>query len=266
MGNSVDLQIDSICRRLAIDNPRSVEIEAKKRVLPEEAKDVEKYLLKRRKVIHQKGVFFFDQFLDTPQMELFKRGASLRLRYRRNGSSVYLQYKGPGFTIKGLLYRSEFSTERLQDVVMEESHHDIVQFSNTSVPRILRDHAEPGMVRAMTRHLGQNVLSRITECPILCFYQKEKFLVETGSAFLEPSLDRVFAFHIKAGGLHPLSTFCEYENEIKAPGGNLEAKLDHVEDLVEFDEELSEKFDLRLEPLDKYHRCASFFLPNRRRH
>ncbi|MBI3548648.1 MAG: CYTH domain-containing protein [Elusimicrobia bacterium] len=265
MGNGDDALIESICRRLEIDDHRFVEIEAKKRVLPEDAKDVEKYLLKRKKVIHQKGVFFFDQFLDTPRMEVFRKGASLRLRYRRNGTNVYLQYKGPGFKMKGLLFRSEFSTERLQGVTMEESHHDIVHFANTSVRKILANHAEPAMIRAMTRHLGAGVISRITECPILCMYQKEKFLVETGSAFLEPSLDRVFAFHIASGGLHPLSTFCEYENEVKAPGGNLDAKLDHIDDLVEFNDELAEKFDLRPEPLDKYHRCASFFLPRRRR-
>ena len=64
-------------------------------------------------------------------------GASLRLRYRRNGANVYLQYKGPGFLRRGLLFRSEFSTERLRDVTMEESHHDIVHFTDTTVQDIL---------------------------------------------------------------------------------------------------------------------------------
>lgn len=265
MGNGIDALIDGICRRLGIEDYRFVEIEGKKRVLPEDAKDIQKFLHKRKKVLHQKATFFFDQFLDTPRMELFHLGASLRLRYKRGGANVYLQYKGPGFRSKGLLYRSEFSTERLLHVLREESRHDIVHFSDTSVREILTDHAEPAMGRAMKRHLGAGVVARVTSSPILCIYQKEKFLVELGSAFLEPSLDRVYAFHISSKGVHPLSTFCEYENEIKAVGGSLESKLDHLDDLLEFDEEMADRFDLRPEPLDKYHRCASFFLPKSRR-
>src|SRR5882724_11112265 len=84
-----------ICERLQISDFHFVEIESKKRVLPKHAKDLKKYLMK--KVEHVKSTFFLDQFLDTPQMDLFRLGASMRLRYKKNGSEVYLQYKGPGY-------------------------------------------------------------------------------------------------------------------------------------------------------------------------
>ncbi len=252
-------RIEDLCARLAVEDPRSVEIESKRRVLSEEADDIQRFLLKRKKVTHQRSSFFFDQFLDTPRMELLRRGASLRLRYKRNGAEVYLQYKGPGFRSKGLLYRSELSTGRLLHVLLEESHHDIVHFKDTSVREILSRHAEPSMERTMRRHLGPRVIERITVGPILCVYRKEKFLMELGNSFLEPSVDRVFAFHINRKGLHPLSSFCEYENEIKAPGSDLESKLKRTDELLSFDKELSKRFDMPPERHDKYHRCASFF-------
>ena len=253
------VSIETLLGRLRIDDGRYVEIESKRRIVPEQVKQIREFLLKRRRVKYQRGVIFFDQYLDTPKRELFRRGASLRLRYKKDGLNVYLQYKGPGFHRAGLLFRSEFSTERLRDELREESHHDIVQFSHTSVRRILARHAPPAMARAMHDHLGVGVISRITESPIVCAYQKEKFLVELGTVFLEPSLDRVFAFHIDRKGPHPLSTFCEYENEIKALGESLEAKLKRLDDLIEFDRALSRKFEFHPEPLDKYHRCESFF-------
>lgn len=253
----------SICRRLDIEDSGAIEIEAKKRVLPEDAGDLRKYLLKHAQ--HEKRVTFFDQFLDTPQLDLLRLGASLRLRYKGGGSNVYLQYKGPGFHREGLLYRSEFSSERLDHVVREESHHDMVQFTDTSVRDILERRVDPAMTEAMRRHLGRGVVNRISQSQILCSYQKDKFIVDLGSAFLEPSLDRLYAFHINRSGLHSLSMFWEYENEIKAGKEGLEAKLDHVPDLLDFDEDLADEFDLRPEKLDKYHRCASYFVPLMRR-
>lgn len=247
-------------RKLAIDDLHFIEIECKKRVAPEEAADLRDWLLDRKGVKHQKSAFFFDQFLDTPSFDLLKKGASLRLRYKKNGTAVYLQYKGPGFTKDGLLYRSEFASERLDKLVREESHHDIVKFTDFSVDAILVNHAAPAMGAAMRRHLGAGVVRRITSAPIIALYQKEKFEVDLGSAFLEPSLDRVSAFHIAKSGLHALSTFCEFENEIKSDGGSLEDKLEHLDEMLRFNRAVEKKFDLRREPLDKYHRCASFFL------
>ncbi len=247
-------------RKLAIDDLHFVEIECKKRVQPEEAADLREWLNDRKGVKHLKSAFFFDQFLDTPSFDLLKKGASLRLRYKKNGTAVYLQYKGPGFTKDGLLYRSEFASERLDHLVREESHHDIVKFANFSVDAILKDHASEDMGKAMRRHLGARTVKRITSGPIIALYQKEKFEVDLGSAFLEPSLDRVSAFYIAKRGLHALSTFCEFENEIKADGGSLEDKLEHLDEMLDFNRAVEKKFDLRREPLDKYHRCASFFL------
>lgn len=257
-------QIWSICKKLDIGDPRFVEIESKRRVTDEDAKDLGKYLLKMKDVEHDKRVIFYDQYLDTPDLTLLKLGASLRLRYKGDGSNVYLQYKGPGFLKDNLLYRSEFSSEKLEHVVREESHHDVIHFSDTSVRRIMEEHVDPNMYHAMQRHLGMGVIAKINTGPILCSYQKDKFIVDLGSAFLEPSLDRLFAFHVNRNGLHSVSTFWEYENEIKTDEEGLEDKLEHLDDLLKFDRELSKKFDLKVERLDKYHRCASCFLKLRK--
>ncbi len=249
-----------LIRKLAIDDLRFVEIECKKRVQPQEAAALKKWLGDRKGVKHLKSAFFFDQFLDTPSFDLLKKNASLRLRYKKNGTAVYLQYKGPGFTRDGLLYRSEFSSERLDKLVREESHHDIVKFTDFSVDAILKDHAGDEMSATMRRHLGARTVRRITSGPIIALYQKEKYAVDLGSAFLEPSLDRVSAFYIAKRGLHALSTFCEFENEIKAEDGLLEEKLEHLDEMIDFNRAVEKNFDLRREPLDKYRRCASFFL------
>jgi len=250
----------NVLKRLDIDDLRYVEIECKKRVLPEETAELRDWLADRKGVKHKKSAMFFDQFLDTPDDHLLKAGASLRLRYKRNGAAVYLQYKGPGFTKDDVLFRSEFSSARLVGILLEESHHDIVHFTDATVESILRGQATEEMSEAMRRHLGADVVRRITSGPIIALYQKEKFEVDLGSAFLEPSLDRIYAFHIAKKGLHPLSTFSEFENEIKAEGGSLSAKLEHMDEMHEFNAEVGKRFDLVREPLDKYHRCASFFL------
>jgi uncharacterized protein YjbK len=250
-------------RKLGIDDMRFVEIECKKRVLPEEASELREWLLQRKGVEHLKTAYFFDQFLDTPNFELLKAGASLRLRYKKNGTAVYLQYKGPGFVKEGVLYRSEFSSWRLEKVVREESHHDIVHFSDATVAGILRHQAGPEMRAAMLGHLGAATVRRIVSGPIIALYQKDKFEVDLGSAFLEPSLDRVSAFHIAKKGLHALSIFNEFENEIKAGDGSLKSKLEHLDELHAFNRMVEKRFELRREPLDKYHRCASFFVKRR---
>ena len=260
---TAEAQAEEICRRLAIDDPHYVEIEAKRRVAPEDFEEIRTFLMKRKGVRHDRSVLFFDQFLDTPDMAIFKRGASMRLRYKRNGERVYLQYKGPGFLRKGVLFRSEFSTERLVNVTMEESHHDIVHFSDTTVQRIIQDHAAPVMRRALQKHLGDGTLRRITAAPLVCAFQKEKFEVGDERAFLEPSLDRLFAFHLGGRSPHPLSTFCEFEVEVKSADSDLERKLKDLPKLEEFTQLLSRRFGLPPEPLDKYHRCASFFLKRR---
>jgi inorganic triphosphatase YgiF len=260
MSKAFDAFAKLLFRRLDIDDLRNVEIESKMRVDPDEATDVREWLLDYKGIKHRKSVSFFDQYLDTSSYEVLKAGASLRLRYKKNGTAVYLQYKGPGFFRDGLLYRSEFASGELEKLVREESHHDIVRFSEAGLADLLRRHASPDMAEAMRRHLGAGVVRRINCGPILALYQKEKFEVDLGSAFLEPSLDRISAFHIAKRGLHSLSTFCEFENEIKAGDGSLEAKLEHMDELLEFNEEIQDEFDLRPERLDKYRRCASFFV------
>ena len=248
-----------LLERLGIDDPSFIEIEAKRRVVPEKAAEIKRWLSARPGVRHEKSVTFFDQFLDTPRMSLFRRGTSLRLRYKGNGSRVYLQYKGPGFHREGLLFRSEFSTKRLKHLVLEESHHDIVHFNVETIQHLFRESLPGPMGAAMRRHLGPRVVRAISRGPILCVYQKDKYSVDLGDAFLEPSIDRVFTFYVGKTGLHPLSSFCEYENEIKSQDGRLETKLKRLDRLRAFDEKLVRRFKLPYERLDKYHRCGSFF-------
>ncbi|MBI4247902.1 MAG: CYTH domain-containing protein [Elusimicrobia bacterium] len=257
--------LKGICRRLGIDDFKHIEIESKKRVLPEDAQELKDYLAGRRQIRHSKKRTFFDQFLDTPDMALLKSGASLRLRYKGDGSKVYLQYKGPGFHKDGLLYRSEFSSQRLERVILEESHHSVVHFTDTTVRDILATQAPAAMTLALRRHLGRAVLSRISKGPILCLYQKEKFILDLGAAFLEPSVDRLFAFHISRSGVHSLSTFWEYENEIKSEEGDLKSKIENISELLKFDRSVAARFDLHPERLDKYRRCASCFVALERR-
>jgi len=248
--------------RLGIGDPHYVEIESKHRVQPEQAKDLHDYLLNCKNVVHKKSVTFFDQFLDTPGMTLFKKGCSLRLRYKGAGTRVYLQYKGPGFHRSGLLYRSEFSTKRLRHLVLEESHHDIVHFNIETIQHLLRHSLPPEMAAAMRLHLGLRTMKQISRAVVISHYQKDKFHVDMGKAALEPSIDRIFAFHISKTGLHPLSSFCEYENEIKSEDGRLETKIRFLDRLISFDRRLEARFDVRYERLDKYHRCNSFFMTN----
>jgi len=255
-------KVTDICNRLGIDDCRFVEIESKKRILPEDVKALKRYLKNLKSIRYIKSTLFFDQYLDTPKMEILHKGASLRLRYKKGGANVYLQYKGPGFSRKGLLYRSEFSTKKLKHLLKEESHHDIIRFAKTSIKEILEKYVSENMAKAMREHLGQTILNKISLGPIICAYQKDKFAVTYGKVLLEPSLDRVFAFRIRDSGIHPLSTFCEFENEIKTKDLYLAGKLEYLPKLMEFNEKLARKFSLKREPLDKYHRCASLFVNN----
>ncbi|MFA6003372.1 MAG: CYTH domain-containing protein [Elusimicrobiota bacterium] len=253
-----------ICRRLDIEDPRHVEIEAKRRVRDGQAEKLRDHLFGLKGVRHVREAVFFDQYLDTPDLALLKKGASLRLRYKGDGTYVYLQYKGPGFWRDGVLVRSEFCSDRITRAVREESHHDIVHFADVSVRDILREHADPAMSGSMRRHLGEKILGRIDRGVILCLYRKDKFRVKTGSGFLEPSLDRLFAFHIRPSGLHPLSTFWEYEDEVKTADDDLGEKMERVADMRRFDARLAKRFDMPAERMDKYHRCAAHFLRLRR--
>lgn len=251
----------ALCWQLGIGDPRFIEIESKWRVTPEKAKRLLDHIKDMKGVRHEKRVTFFDQYLDTPHLDLLRLGASLRLRYRKNGSQVYLQYKGPGFRRNGLLYRSEFSSGRLDQLVREESHHDVVHFTEASVRKILHDQASPAMAEAMRRHLGNRVIDAIDTGHLICLYQKDKFSVELDGGRLEPSVDCVSAFHISRRGPHTMSVFWEYEDEAKAEDGSLSAKLTLLPRLKSFDATLARRFSLKPERLDKYRRCASCFLP-----
>jgi hypothetical protein len=246
-----------ICRRLGIEDPRHIEIESKRRVRAEQAEDLRERLFGLKGLRHVRESSFFDQYLDTPELTLLRSGASLRLRYKGDGTYVYLQYKGPGFHQKGALLRSEFSSDRLASSVREKSHHDIVHFADISVPDILRRHCDPAMAGAMRRHLGERTIARIGRGVILCLYRKDKFRFKLKGGFLEPSLDKLCAFHIRPAGLHPLSTFWEFEDELKSE--DLGWKLENLKELRRFEGRLAKRFDMPEERLDKYHRCAAHF-------
>ena len=250
----------SLCWELGIGDARYIEIESKWRVESDSVKRLRGYVENLKGVRHEKRATFFDQYLDTPELDLLRLGASLRLRYRKNGTQVYLQYKGPGFRRQGLLYRSEFSSRRLDRLVREESHHDVVRFTETSVREILHSHADPAMAEAMRRHLGNALIDRIDTGHLICQYTKDKYWVELDGGALEPSIDRVSVFHISRRGPHTLSNFWEYENEAKTEDSELAAKLALLPALKNFDAALAKRFDLKPERLDKYRRCASCFL------
>jgi len=251
----------ALCWELGIGDPRFIEIESKWRVEADGVKRLREHLEGLKGVRHEKRATFFDQYLDTPELDLLRLGASLRLRYRKSGTQVYLQYKGPGFRRGGLLYRSEFASRRLDRLVREESHHDVVRFTETSVREILHDQCDPAMAEAMRRHLGNALIDRIDTGHLICQYTKDKYSVELEGGSLEPSIDRVSAFHISRRGPHTLSNFWEYENEAKAADSALERKLALLPDLKAFDAALARRFELKPERLDKYRRCASCFLP-----
>jgi hypothetical protein len=250
----------SLCWELGIGDPRFIEIESKWRLETGAVKRLHAHLEDLKGVRHEKRAVFFDQYLDTPELDLLRLGASLRLRYRKNGSQVYLQYKGPGFRRQGLLYRSEFASNRLDRLVREESHHDVVRFTETSVREILQSHCDPAMAEAMRRHLGNAMIDRIDTGHLICQYQKDKYWMELDGGALEPSIDRVSVFHISRRGPHTLSNFWEYENEAKTEDGGIERKLELLPELKKFDAALAKRFDLKTERLDKYRRCASCFL------
>ena len=180
-----------------------------------------------------------------------------------NGSRIYLQYKGPGFREHGVLFRSEFSSGRLYDVVLEESHHDIVRFNEKDIRHILIEHVPHEMAEAMNLHLSKGIVRKISRGVFIAIYRKEKFLVDLGKTYMEPSLDRIYSFHIGSAGIHPLSTFCEYENEIKSDDSSLGKKLEHLEHVADFDRKLA-KNSMPEEHMDKY-RCGSFFIPRFKR-
>lgn len=258
---------DTLLRRLAADAIYHVEVESKHRIAAEDAGDLRDHLLKRKRVHHKGHRSFYDQFLDTPKMDLHRLGVSLRLRYKDHGANVYLQYKGPGFHQSGLLFRSEYSSGKLKRLTIEEDHHRLVHVAKTSVQDLLQDRAAADMRHAMHRHLGEAVIARITAGPIICMYQKDKFLVDLGEVYLEPSVDKVVAFFVNPSGPHMLSTFCEYENEVKDHSDAGAARLDHLPELLAFDRQLVKQFDLKPDRLDKYHRsaaCFKEFLPLRR--
>ncbi|KAF0126774.1 MAG: hypothetical protein FD189_1161 [Elusimicrobia bacterium] len=258
-----------ICEMLRVADPAQVEIEAKKKLSPATAENLRRYLSRKKKVRRIKSASFMDQFLDTSDFDIFRSGASLRIRYKGDGSNVYLQYKGRGFTHKGILFRSEFSSGRIKGLVKEESLHDMIRFAAGGLRKIMAKFVPVPMRKVLWAHLGPAIIARVTAAPVICFYRKEKYLVKTGGAYLEPSLDHISAFRINEGSFHSVSNFWEYENEIKSEGKDLAGKLERIRDLLEFDSRLAEKFPLYPEVMDKYHRVLSCFMrvhpPSRRK-
>ncbi|MCM2266243.1 MAG: CYTH domain-containing protein [Elusimicrobiales bacterium] len=255
-----DFLVSYICHKLRVSDPAKIEIEAKKKLSPESAEELQKYLNKKRGVKHIKTASFMDQFVDTPDFDIFHSGASLRIRYKGDGSNVYVQYKGHGFSHKGILFRSEFSSGKVKGLVREESHHDIIHFAGTGLKDVLDKYVPKEMRSVITDHLGPTVIKRVTTAPVICFYRKDKYLVDMGKVALEPSLDHISAFHINRGSFHSLSNFWEYENEIKSEENDLAAKVSKLDTMMDFDAELAEKFSLHAEPMDKYHRVMSCFM------
>ncbi|NLH38864.1 MAG: CYTH domain-containing protein [Elusimicrobia bacterium] len=252
--------IQYICHKLRVDDQSKVEIETKKRLTSTSATSLKKYLDKKDQVKHIKSTTFIDQFLDTPEFDLFYSGASLRIRYKGYGSNVYLQYKGHGFLHKGILFRSEFSSGSIKELVIEESHHDIIHFVGIDLKHIMKNYLPKEMSSVMIDHIGPSIINRIKTAPIICFYHKEKYIIKFGNVSLEPSLDHISAFHINKDTFHSLSNFWEYENEIKSKDKDLKNKILNINKILKFDSTLSKKFLMQTEVMDKYHRVLSCFM------
>ncbi len=254
----MELTPEDLRRILGVDGSAHVEIESKWKLDAEAAKPLRRHLRERPDVEPVKDTVFFDQYLDTEGLDLLRAGASLRLRYRKNGANVYLQYKGPGLRQGGLHIRSEHRTRRLDALVREESGSDVMQFTAPSVREMLRDKAPDEMIAAMRRDLGAAVVEAVDRAPLLCQYQKEVFRVELDGCCLAPSVDRLSVFRVDGRGPLAMSTFWEYEDQADAE--DLDSLLAALPALKAFDESLAKAFGLRPEPLDKYRRCASGLL------
>ncbi|MCL2484522.1 MAG: CYTH domain-containing protein [Endomicrobia bacterium] len=256
---NIQLQIKRICDSLQIKDERFIEIERKRKLKFEDFKELRNFLTEKSSS-HEKTVSFFDQYLDTEDMAIAKKGASLRIRYKQDGAKVYVQYKGPGFLQKGILFRSEFNSGKLPEVVLKESHNHFVRFDEKNIRSIMFNHLPEEMFGAMEKHLGHEILSKISTGNLICFYKKEKFIVNRDNIMLEPSIDKICTFYVRGESIYPMATFCEYENEIKAEENSLEEKLNNLHHLVKFDAAVVSKFRLKAETKDKYHRCLSFFI------
>jgi len=255
---SIETQIKNIGKNLKIKDSRFIEIERKRKLKFEDFKKLRRFMSK-----HSDGceapVTFIDQYLDTKDTAIAKKGASLRIRYKQDGLKVYIQYKGPGFLHKGILFRSEFNSGKLPEVVLKESHNHFIHFNEKNLKAIMFNHLPEEMSEAMKRHLGPKILSQISVGNLICFYKKEKFIVSRNKIMLEPSLDKISTFYVRGTNIFPMATFCEYENEIKAESKSLEEKLNNLHHLIKFDKVITANFNLPAESKDKYHKCLSFF-------
>ncbi|MCL1972591.1 MAG: CYTH domain-containing protein [Endomicrobia bacterium] len=256
---NIQTQIKKICDSLQIKDDRFIEIERKRKLRLEDFKELRGFLIKHSSS-HEKKVSFFDQYLDTKDMSIAKKGASLRIRYKQDGAKVYIQYKGPGFLHKGILFRSEFNSGKLPDVVLKASHKRFVHFNEKNLRAIMFNHLPQEMSEAMKTHLGPKILSKISVGNLICIYQKEKFIINRSKIMLEPSIDKICSFYVRGECIYPMATFSEYENEIKAENNSLEKKLNNLDHLVKFDKAVISKFGLPAESKDKYQRCLSFFI------
>lgn len=255
-------QVDYICKKLKIDDEGFIEIEAKHRLGLKQEKDLKSFIEKIG-AKHKHSVSFFDQYIDTPNFMLFKKGASLRIRYKQHGRKVYLQYKGPGFLKDGILYRPEFNSGNIADIVLqEEPTRHTVQFIKRHFLSTIISHIPADMVKAMHVQLGPKILKEVSIGHLICSYTKDKFIVDYKNVQLEPSIDKIYSFFISKKRIHPMLTFCEYENEIKSENKSLKKKIDNISKLLAFDRKVVSKLDLKEEHKDKYHRCMSFFIKN----
>jgi len=253
-----DMTPVELCRSLGVEDHRLVEIESKWRLSAATAKSLRGFLKQLEGVEHVKRSTFFDQYLDTSDLRLLRADASLRLRYRKSGGQVYLQYKGPGVRRGAVHYRSEYRSDRLDHLVLDQSQSELLSFERASVPVLLETHSEPEMLAAMRRDLGDAVVRAIDRATVLCQYQKDVFRVELAQASLAPSIDRLCVFRLDGAGPFAMSPLWEYENQAAATG--LSDKLAAVPAMNEFDAQLASDFDLTHEPLDKYRRCAGGML------
>ena len=248
--------MDRIVRRLGVRDSRSIEMESKWRVPPGRSNEVFRHLLKRDSLRYIGSRVFHDRFLDTPSLDLLGRGASLRLRYKRDGTKACLQYKGPGFRKDGVLFRPEFSSGDLAGFSSGGGCQRRMLLRADAVRRLLSARRGGELLRHLRRDMGGAVVGRIGPLDLVCTYHKEKFGFAIRGHSFEPSLDRIVVVRTSGAGAPVVSVLCEFENEIRPARADDAGRLEMVAAMGKFDRALAGRFGLRAERRDKYGRCA----------
>ncbi|MFA6028410.1 MAG: CYTH domain-containing protein [Elusimicrobiota bacterium] len=241
--------------RFIAEEPPALEIEAKRRLSPRDLPELRRRLLATPGVLRARSFVCYDQPIDTPDARLLAVGAGLRIRRVEGERGAWLQFKGPGTTLGGLLSRSETVRGPFRSPC---SRRNGLPVSSDAAARALLRRL-PLSTRRVLARLAPELLRGELRCRLLAVCRKEKFLAEDGA--FEPSLDRVRVYALSGRRLRLLGTFCEYENEALRPGRTSSERRAALARLRAFDRRLTRGLRMPVETRDKYQR-ASALLPD----